>query len=119
MKANPKCWSGPPKCDGLSMHFYAENSPLRQMFLNGELDILDLDKLGIDAEYFLRGDIYRKNVIRGHRVGISYIALNQSLPPLQDVRVRKALQLALDRKTLMQTAISNRGILENGIFPGG
>ena len=66
MKANPKCWSGPPKCDGLSMHFYAENSPLRQMFLNGELDILDLDKLGIDAEYFLRGDIYRKNVIRGH-----------------------------------------------------
>ena len=119
MKANPKCWSGPPKCHGLSMHFYAENSPLRQMFLNGELDILDLDKLGIDAEYFLRGDIYRKNVIRGHRVGISYIALNQSLPPLQDVRVRKALQLALDRKTLMQTAISNRGILENGIFPRG
>ena len=119
MKANPKCWSGPPKCDGLSMHFYAENSPLRQMFLNGELDILDLDKLGIDAEYFLRGDIYRKNVIRGHRVGISYIALNQSLPPLQDVRVRKALQLALDRKILMQTAISNRGILENGIFPRG
>jgi ABC-type transport system substrate-binding protein len=38
---------------------------------------------------------------------------------LQDVRVRKALQLALDRKILMQTAISNRGILENGIFPRG
>ena len=119
MQANPKYWSGPPQCDGLSMHFYAENSPLRQMFLDGELDILDLDKLGIDAEYFLRGDVYRKNVIRGHRVGISYIALNQSLQPLQDVRVRKALQLALDRKILMQTAISNRGILENGIFPRG
>ena len=119
MKANPKHWAGAPKCDGLNMQFYAESSPLRQMFLNGELDILDLDRLGIDAEYFLRGDIYRKNVIRGHRVGISYIALNQSVQPLQDVRVRKALQLALDRKALLHAAISNRGILENGIFPRG
>ena len=119
MKANPKHWAGPPKCDGLNMQFYAESSPMRQMFLNGELDILDLDKLGIDAEYFIRGDIYRKNVIRGHRVGISYIALNQSVQPLQDVRVRKALQLALDRKALLHAAISNRGILENGIFPRG
>lgn len=119
MKANPKHWAGPPKCDGLNMHFYEENSPLRQMFLNGELDILDMDKLGIDAEYFLRGDIYRKNMIRGHRVGISYIALNQSVQPLQDVRVRRALQLALDRKALLHAAISNRGILENGIFPRG
>ena len=119
MKANPKHWAGPPKCDGLNMQFYAESSPLRQMFLNGELDILDLDRLGIDAEYFIRGDIYRQNLIRGHRVGISYIALNQSVPPLQDVRVRKALQLALDRKALLHAAISNRGILENGIFPRG
>lgn len=119
MKANPKHWAGPPKCDGLNMQFYAESSPLRQMFLNGELDILDLDRLGIDAEYFIRGDIYRQNLIRGHRVGISYIALNQSVPPLQDVRVRKALQLALDRRALLHAAISNRGILENGIFPRG
>jgi ABC-type transport system substrate-binding protein len=119
MKANPKHWAGPPKCDGLNMRFYAENSPLRQMFLNGELDILDLDKLGIDAEYFLKGDIYRKNLIRGHRVGISYIALNQSVRPLQDVRVRQALQLALDRRALLHAAISNRGVLENGIFPRG
>lgn len=119
MKANPKHWAGPPKCDGLNMRFYAESSPLRQMFLNGELDILDLDRLGIDAEYFIRGDIYRQNLIRGHRVGISYIALNQSVPPLQDVRVRKALQLALDRRALLHAAISNRGILENGIFPRG
>lgn len=119
MKANPKHWADPPKCDGLNMQFYAESSPLRQMFLNGELDILDLDRLGIDAEYFIRGDIYRQNLIRGHRVGISYIALNQSVPPLQDVRVRKALQLALDRRALLHAAFSNRGILENGIFPRG
>ena len=119
MQANPKHWAGPPKCDGLNMQFYSENSPLRQMFLDGELDILDLDRLGMDAEYFLKGDIYRKTLIRGYRVGISYLALNQSVQPLQDVRVRKALQLALDRNALLHAAISNRGILENGIFPRG
>lgn len=119
MAANKDCWSGAPACEGLEMMFYSDNAPLLSMFIDGNVDILDLDNLGLDAEYFLRGDIYRKNVVRGQRVGISYIALNESVKPLNDVRVRKALQLALDRRTLLQSSISGRGILTNGIFPKG
>ena len=119
MSANTDCWAGPPACEGLEMMFYSDNAPLLDMFMEGELDILDLDNLGLDGEYFLRGDIYRKNIVRGQRVGISYIALNQSVKPLNDVRVRRALQLGLDRRTLLQASISGRGILANGIFPKG
>ena len=119
MTANKDCWAGPPACDGLEMMFYSDSAPLLSMFIDGNVDILDMDNLGLDAEYFLRGDVYRKYIVRGQRVGTSYIALNETVKPLNDVRVRKALQLALDRNTLLQASISGRGILANGIFPKG
>ncbi len=45
MDANPACWAGPPRCSGLRMRFYTEDDPLCQMYEDGEIDILDLDKL--------------------------------------------------------------------------
>jgi len=119
LTANKSCWLGAPKCAGVRIMFYTENDPLLEMYESGQMDILDLDKLGMDAEYFLRGDKYRRNIVRGQRVGISYIALNESIGPLSDARVRKALQLSLDRQTMLQAAIGGRGTLENGIFPRG
>lgn len=119
MTANPTCWAGIPHCPGLHMMFYTDHDPLRAMYANGEIDILDLDKLDMTAEYFLHGDIYLKNLIRSPRVGITYIALNESKGPLGDTRVRKALQLALDRQTILQACTGGRGIVENGIFPRG
>lgn len=119
MTANASCWAGAPRCAGLHMLFYTEHDPLRTMFADGEIDILDLDALDMTAEYFLHGDIYLTNLIRSPRVGITYIALNESVKPLDNVRVRKALQLALDRQTILQACVGGRGVLENGIFPRG
>lgn len=119
MVANKSCWCGAPRCEGLKMLFYSESNPMGEMYESGMIDILDVDKLGMDAEYFLRGDVYLRNLFRGDRVGISYIALNESVQPLNDPQVRKALQLALDREELLQAAIGGRGVLENGILPRG
>lgn len=119
LRSNPNYWNGSPKCAGLRMIFLEDTVSQRTMYDEGSLDILDLEYLGSDAEYFIHGDIYRKNLVRGPRVGITYIALNESAGPLEDVRVRKALQLALDRELLMEAMISGRGNVENGIFPYG
>lgn len=119
LAANRDCWSGAPACDGLDVRFTADPESQRLMFERGELDILDLDALGDEAEFFIHGDIYQQQLRQGPRVGISYIALNQSIKPLDDVRVRRALQLALDRETLLNAIYSGRGAVENGIFPHG
>ena len=119
LEANPDCWEGPPKCAGVSIRFVSDPEAQRVMYENGELDILDMDNLGSEAEYYLHGDIYQPQLRHGPRVGITYIALNQSVPPLDDLRVRKALQLALDRETLMNAVISGRGNVEQGILPHG
>lgn len=117
--ANPDCWSGAPKCGGVTVKLVPDGDLQSVMFEDGTLDILDLDNMGSEAEFFIRGDIYQSQLQRGSRVGICYIALNESVEPLNDVRVRKALQLALDRKTLLTAALSDRGEVENGIFPRG
>ena len=119
LSANPDCWSGPPRCEGLYIQLLSDSEAQRLLFERGDLDILDLDNLGNEAEFFVHGDIYQDNLREGPRVGISYIALNQSVEPLGDVRVRRALQLSLNRQLLLDAVFGGRGTLENGIFPHG
>lgn len=119
LTANRDCWSGAPGCDGIKMQFIKDPEAKRLMFEKGELDILDLETLGTDAEYFLHGDIYRNRLVYRNRVGLTYIALNGSVEPLNDVRVRHALQLALDRKAILMNIYGGRGTVENGIYPHG
>lgn len=116
---NPTCWEGPPANDGLDVRFITNSATMRRMFENGELDILDLNDLGTSAEYFIHGDIYQDRLLMTQQIAITYIALNESVAPLGDARVRRALQLALNRQTLLDSIYSGRGELENGIFPHG
>ena len=119
LEANPDCWSGPPRCAGLDIRIISDSEAQRLLFEKGELDILDLENMGTDAEYFVHGDIYQKYLRQGPRVGIAYIALNQSEGPLQSALVRRAMQISLDRQTLLNAVYSGRGTVENGIFPHG
>ena len=118
-KANPDCWAGAPLCEGVDLRFVDNTEDAKTMFENGTLDILDLDELDNSAEYFIHGDIYKDRLENVNQVGITYIALNQSVKPLDDVRVRKALQYATNRKVLLDTEYDGYGSVENGIFPHG
>ena len=119
LAANPDCWSGAPLCDGVYIHFIPDKETQRTMFDQNKLDILDLDNIGFEAEYILHGDIYQEHLVQGPRVGITFIALNEDVEPLDDVNVRKALTLALDRHALLTASYSGRGQVENGIYPRG
>ena len=119
LTANPDCFDGAPACEGLDLRFMTEAEAERSMFENGELDILDLDEMGDLAEYFIHGDIYQDRLHQVQPIGLNYIALNESIEPLNDVKVRKALQLGLNRNALLDAVYSGRGSLENGIFSHG
>ncbi|MBR2529059.1 MAG: ABC transporter substrate-binding protein [Blautia sp.] len=119
LTANPNCWQGPPACEGLDLRFLTEPEEIQNLFDNGELDILDLDEVGDYAEFYIHGDIYQERLFRVPRIGIVYIALNEATPPLNDVKVRKAMQLSLNRAILLNVVYSGLGAVENGIFPHG
>lgn len=119
LTANQRCWMGAPKCEGLDLRFVNDAREIRRMFEAGEIDVLDLDEVGNSAEFFLHGDKYQDRIFSVPRIGITYIAMNESIEPLNDVRVRKAMQMALDRPTLLAAVYGSRGNIENGIFPHG
>lgn len=119
LAANPDYWEGAPKCAGVDLHFVYDPDVLSDMFKNGEIDILNVDDLGDLGDYFINGDAYQDKLHVAPHVGIDYIALNESVKPLDDVRVRKALQLSLDRQTLLDAAYSGAGRVEQGMYPHG
>ncbi len=119
LRANPDCWRGAPACEGLDLRFVTDEVEQRLMFERGELDILNLNQLGDEAEYFVHGDIYQDRLYQSHQMSLTYIALNQSIRPLDDVRVRRAMQLALNRQMILDAVYNGRGTVENGIFPHG
>ena len=119
LTANPNCWQGPPRCAGLDLRFITDSKEIRRMFDRGEIDVLDLDEVGNTAEYYIHGDIYQDRLFQVPRIGITYIALNETIAPLDDARVRRAMQLALNREMLLTAVYGGRGSVENGIFPHG
>lgn len=119
LAANKDCFEGAPRCEGLDLRFLKDSEEVRQMFQNGKLDILDLDEMSNSEEFFIHGESYKDRIFETLRIGTTYIALNESIAPLDDVRVRKALQYALDRSLLLDVVYGGRGYVENGIFPHG
>ena len=119
LKANKDCWSGAPENEGLDLRFMEDPEDEIALFEDGGLDVLALEEIGNSAEFFIHGDMYKDRLWYVNRLGIEYIALNESIEPLDDVRVRKALQLALNREALLEAVYSGRGQVENGIFPHG
>ena len=119
LTANQDCWQKAPRCEGLDLRFITDSREIRRMFENGEIDVLDLDEVGNAAEFFLHGDLYQDRLFHCQRIGITYIALNETVEPLNDVRVRKAMQLSLDRALLLAAVYGGRGTVENGIYPHG
>ena len=117
--ANPNFFGDKPLNDGVDLRFITEPEQARAMFKAGELDILDLDDVPDYAEYYIHGDIYQELLYKVQRIAIAYVALNESVAPLNDARVRKALQLGLDRQTLLDVVYNGRGSLENGIYSKG
>jgi len=119
LTTNTSCWEVVPDFDGLDLRFVYDSDALSTMFKEGELDIVNIDDLGDLGDYYLNGNAYKNQLVTAPHIGIDYIALNESVEPLGDVRVRKALQLSLNRQTLLDAAYNGAGQVEQGIYPRG
>ena len=119
LEAFPDYFRGKPSLDGIVMQVVPDANTERMLFETGKLDVFDLDNARSQVPYFLANDKWKNQIVTGPRVGVYYYAINENIAPFGDVRVRKALQLAIDRKTLLDKLYNGRGSLEYGIFPNG
>ena len=91
-----------------------------QSFRSGELDILDTDLVNPDVvESVYRTDAWRDRLVSRGSVEIHYLMLNVDEAPLNDVRIRHAVQMAIDRQKILDELYGGAGELLDGIFPRG
>jgi peptide/nickel transport system substrate-binding protein/oligopeptide transport system substrate-binding protein len=112
---NPMYWAGPPKEDTLTVRIIPEVLTQGAEFETGNLSVVEIP-FGETRRWEMERpeELQRRPALRD-----LYIAMNTTRGPLKDVRVRRALNLATDVRTLLRTQMAGRGVLAAGAIPPG
>lgn len=116
---NPLYWGEEPSAKRVEVSVM-EPQAMNMAFQKGDLDIIDclyLDAAVIDSTY--KTDAYQDSIVSVDRMGLNYFMLNEEVEPLNDVRVRRAIQMAIDRQSILDSIYSGDGKLEDGVYPTG
>ena len=117
LEKNEDYWKGAPELPGVVIKIIPDTETQTMMFESGELDLIDLDFVTDAADRFL--ETYPDQIVQGPRVGITYFTMNFNIEPFQDVKVRQAVQMAIDRQAILDALYGGRGQVEHGIYPFG
>lgn len=92
---------GKPKLSGVELHFYPDMKEREKRFLSGELNVI----LGSgEDEWIEKFEKLEGTTLDTFGVGeVSTIFFNTAQAPFEDVRIRKAVFLALDRAGFLET----------------
>jgi len=113
MEANPYYWRGMPKLKQIVYKQIPDRNTLLTQLETGEIDLWP---------HVGSGYLDRVNALPGHSILMTpgayfgHIDFNVSRPILADVRVRRALRLALDRKLILEKAFRNAGVLQESMI---
>ncbi len=108
-----------PKSDRLFVEI--GNSPTLQImrFERGEIDTLDISAAFPPDFLRLRdSEKWKKYVLHGPMMDIRYLCLNNELPPLDNVLVRRAMNYAIKRERIA-SFLAGRATIARGALPPG
>ena len=94
-----------------------------EKFKKGELDIFQVARARqwveeLDFDNIQRGLVQKRKIFNNLPQGVEGFALNTRAAPLDDVRVRKALTLLLDRRQLLEKLMFNQYESQNSYNSG-
>jgi len=115
--ANETYFEGRPRLDRLVFRFIPDAATRQAEFEAGNLEVLDLSEE--NADYFSTHPLWSKHILQSPELAVVYVVLNCSKPPFDDVRVRRALNHAVNREALIGAIRPGRSVLANGSVPPG
>jgi len=104
-----------PRLQGIIYRVIPEDLTAVVEFETGGLDVLPIPA----AEYrrYTTDPRWSGRVFGRPGLNCYYLGLNCSRPPFNDVRVRRAVNMAIDRKRILDTLYEKRGVLAAGPVP--
>lgn len=112
---NEQYWGGVPKSDTLRIRIIPEPLTQAAEYEAGHLSVVEVP-LGETRRW---EQIHPQELQRRPGLKDLYVAINTTRGPLKDVRVRRALNHAVDVPTLLTTVYSGRGVRAAGALPPG
>lgn len=101
----PEYWGDPPAMERLEIRFARGDRGLMEMLGSGEIDVAS----GVPPDVVSRGGLPPGwSAVRIPAVATTALGLNVRVPPLDDARVREAIDRAIDRDALI-----------SGVLPAG
>ena len=119
LEYNDLYWGDTPSVRKVIVKVIPDPGTQNLMFQNGELDILDLQSLDSAIVESTYKTSYGDRIVSTPKVGMVYFPLNENNPYLKDVRVRRAIGMAIDVEALINGIYYGDAIQENGIIPTG
>ena len=106
---------GPPNMDSLETRIIPEPSTAVAEFESGNVDILSVPDR--ETRSWEENDEQRRLLQEAPSLRLIYLSVNTTHGPLADVRVRQALNYAVDRGMILQRLMGGRGTLAAGVIP--
>ena len=113
-KAFPQYWAGKAKIDDLIFSITPDNSVRWAKLQKGECHVMpypnpaDLDAIRKDTNV---------TVLEQPGLNVGYLAYNTTKKPFDDVRVRKAINMAIDKKAIVSAVYLSTGIPATNPIP--
>lgn len=114
LEANPEYFGEGPYLERLIYRIIPDPNTQVQALLNGEVDFVDgvpsaqVPTFETNPEYKVAGKVYPSPF---------YIGFNLEREPLNNVDVRRAIGMAIDREQIVATALGGYGTPENRYYP--
>jgi peptide/nickel transport system substrate-binding protein/oligopeptide transport system substrate-binding protein len=112
---NPDYWDGAPRADSLMARIIPEPSTAVAEFESGNVDLLYVPEA--ETGQWEHTDEKKALLVSAPALRLFYVALNTTRGPLKDARVRRAINYAVDVKTILDRLVGGRGRLAAGVIP--
>jgi len=112
---NQDYWGQPPRLARLRIRILSEPMTRSAEFEAGNLDLLGISNMELSK--WQSQAKWRDRIHTVNELSIYYVGMNCSRPPFDDVRVRQAMNLALDREKILKLLRSGSGLLAAGPVP--
>lgn len=114
---NPNYFKTEVKLEGIFMNSMNEILTMAIEFEAGNLDIMAAPSS--EFKYWTRSTAWKPYIHKLEELGLYYLAMNTERPPFDDVRVRQALDLAVDKEKIIKQVLHNSAVPAMGAIPPG
>jgi oligopeptide transport system substrate-binding protein len=118
LEANPHYWQGQPGVPLISMPFTKDSEVAFQLYQTGDLDIQGGGQNSVPAAHVAEV----QNLPDFHTVAdlrTRYVGFNFKLPPFDNLNLRRAFALAIDKETLANQVLVGTALPADRILPTG